>query len=330
MSSNLRLKGINGVVLDCSDTAGKIVHAKEVQYNHSNDSLLTDFKGLKGSLTANDLIIFDGENIASLSPSSFITNNTSDISDALDSRYLQSADLSGYAQSSDLSAYALSTDVASDFVAKSDEYIQSVGTNLSVTGHALAVDLSSYSTSSSIASTYLTQSNASSTYLSQSSASSTYLTQSSASSTYLTSGDLSTYVENNQADVAFENSFAVNNGGGDVGSTTYVDLGTLGMEYTVRTFTLVANTLYRIEAEALCKDNTHSKWGSVKKSGMYHLVAGDASLISGTDNSSVVGTCDGGELTLTLVDDTVIVTLKNSTAFPDASDVTLVTNAVTC
>lgn len=104
---------------------GLINHNSEVNFGHSNDSFLANIKSLKGSLNANDLLVYDGSNISAVPSSDFAT----------------SSDIQG---------------IQNDYLLATNQVVKNVITDdhLTLNGGDLALNLSDYLTSTQISENY--------------------------------------------------------------------------------------------------------------------------------------------------------------------------------
>jgi hypothetical protein len=167
MSSNIRVKCAN-YKLDASNA----VNLSKVVFDHADNSLLQDLNNVKSSLTAGDVLKFDGTNIIALQ---------------------------NVVVSSDLAPYAESADVASTY-----ETISNVTTlagrvstlETDSATHLTSADLAPYAQSADVASTYETISNVTTL-------AGRVTTLETDSADYLTSADLTGYAQTNDIEITY-------------------------------------------------------------------------------------------------------------------------------
>ncbi|NBX76514.1 MAG: hypothetical protein EBQ92_08160 [Proteobacteria bacterium] len=284
--------------LHLSSKSGVIQHNAKVQYNHADDSMLNDFKGLKPSLVNGDLFTFDGDNVVTVSRATLLTDyvTSTSASDTYLSKtdagttYVASADLdsavatAGYAKTADLpslSGYQVHADLDADvaalsYIKSTGEFIQSVGTHLSVSANELNVDLSGLLTSADL-------------------------------SGYLQTSDLQTAVTNlSQLEVP-----ELKQGAKITKNKTQAYTGSYFEAVDIPT---VNNKMYRVSVKACYNNDAHDAFGSVEYKALWKRVSGTASLIADSDSASAFGACAGDELSLLNSSGDISVQIKGSSS----------------
>lgn len=307
MSANHRINAIDDVVIS-SKNSGHLVINPDVTFSHADASFLADLKGLKGTLVNGDLVKFDGSNLVAKASSDFAS--ASDLSD-----YLTTADASAdYVAKSELD-----TSVSGQgYIKGTNQYVQSVGSNLSVTGSQLNVDLSALQVAANLDADVGTAGyiKAAGQYVRSVGANlavdgSGELTVDLSSvenpdiSGYLQTANLQTEITN-LAVLSVPN---VQQGAEWTRNKTQAYTGSATECFSVA---CVNDKVYHIKAKALYNNDDHSAFGAIEYSALWKRASGTVTLIADSDSYAVKGACDGSELSFVNSSGNLSIRIKGS------------------
>lgn len=307
MSAHHRINAIDDVVIS-SKNSGHLVINPDVTFSHADASFLADLKGLKGTLVNGDLVKFDGSNLVAKASSDFAS--ASALSD-----YLTTADASaGYVAKSELD-----TSVSGQgYIKGTDQYVQSVGSNLSVTGSQLNVDLSALQVAANLDADVGTAGyiKAAGQYVRSVGANlavdgSGELTVDLSSvenpdlSGYLQTASLQTEISN----LATLNVPAVQQGA--VWSKNKTQAYT-GSATECLAIACANDKVYKLKVQAVYNNDDHTAFGAIAYEALWKRISGTASLVASSDSFSAMGACDGSELSFVDSSGNISVRIKGS------------------